>query len=132
MKTLSMFSLLIISAFLANAKPVEIKDPPKERKNEVLTAPMKLSKAAYIYVARPIQTEIGPSGISCPFSIVKNETTGETVTASYSGSAILNISAGDVVTALFDFSGQSSKKFTGAVTISVSEFNSGYKTIWVR
>ncbi|KIO77649.1 hypothetical protein TH53_08390 [Pedobacter lusitanus] len=94
MKTLSIFSLLIISAFLTNASPVTVGNLLKERKNETVAIPMRVSKPM------KVRSCIWINGIRgwLKWASIQNVTTGEWGIIDAEGSTTLDISVGDVIT----------------------------------
>lgn len=96
MKTLSIFSLLMISLTLTNATTAKIKNPPKERKGEVIAAPVKFSKPIK-FISSMIYNGLRVRLIR---ATIQNETTGQIVETGEGSEAILNVSLGDVVSGL--------------------------------
>ncbi|KIO77653.1 hypothetical protein TH53_08410 [Pedobacter lusitanus] len=123
-----MFSCLIVSATLANAKPLKFGNPVKERVNEVAVAPVRLSKTMSLVVVRSSSTS--PLGVPVSGGWLKNENTGEI--AGGSGSRIaINASIGDVISAEVPYYADG-RKLKGYVVITEAYYERGSGNLWVR
>lgn len=77
MKTLSIFSLLIISMTLTNATTAKIKDASKETKRSIINVPVRFIQPLRFVVVR--NSLISHLGLPVSNAFFRNESTGETV-----------------------------------------------------
>ena len=113
MKKLSILGLSLIAAALTtNAATAKI-NPPKERKNEVITSLVRFDKPLSLTSVRIF----GPLPIPVPYVTLTNQRTGETIVTDDRGNGIINAIVGDIITAL------ARNGHKGSVTVTAERFS---------
>ncbi|WP_152620287.1 hypothetical protein [Pedobacter lusitanus] len=128
MKTLSVFSLLILSAVLTSAVPRKLANPVKERMNEVAAVPVRYSKAIRLVLMRRLSSL--PTGMPLPGGVLKNLNTGEIVGGDGSSPLLINVNIGDVVSGEYNY--QDGRQLKGNLTITADYYERGSGSLWVR
>ena len=113
MKKLSILGLSLIAAALTtNAATAKI-NPPKERKNEVITSLVRFDQPLSLTSVRIF----GPLPIPVPYVTLTNERTGEIIVTNERGNGTINAIVGDRIIAL------ARNGHKGSVTVTADRFN---------
>ena len=121
MKKLSILGLSLIAAALTTNVATAKINPPKERKNEVITSLVRFDQPLSLTSVRIL----GPLPIPVPYVTLTNQRTGETIVTDERGNGIINAIIGDIITAL------ARNGHKGLVTVTADRFNRA-TTIYVN